>query len=66
MSAFIPAGSEVLMITEAGPVRLTNDQCERLLDIFDEAEAVRPFNELYAAHVAAGGLERVTSLRGAA
>lgn len=64
MTAFTVERGLVVMDTANGPVRLQPDQCERLLDIFDEAEAVAPFNALWDAHVANGGLPRVSSLKG--
>lgn len=46
--------------------RLSPESCETLLDIFDREGAVRPFLELYDAHLKAGGIARITSLRSAA
>lgn len=60
-SAFIPEHGAVVMVTEAGPIRLNDNQCERLLDIWGEAEgpaAARLFNALYDAHMATGGVPR--------
>lgn len=64
MSAFTVERGLVVMDTSSGPVRLQPEQCEGLLDIFDRAEAVTPFNDLWDAHVANGGLPRVSSLKG--
>lgn len=49
-----------------GTIRLSPESCEAVLDVFDREGAVRAFNELMDAHMAAGGIARVTSLRSAA
>jgi hypothetical protein len=43
-------------------VRLSGTDCERLLDLFERERAVAPFNELYALHMQAGGIERVSTI----
>jgi hypothetical protein len=45
--------------------RLNDRQCENLLDLFDEVGAVRLFNALYIEHMAAGGIPRCCTLKGA-
>lgn len=61
MTSFIRAYGKVVMVTEHGPITLDDSQCERLLDIWGEAEgpaAARLFNALYDAHMANGGVPR--------
>lgn len=65
-STFPVENGQVLMLTEYGPVRLTEAMREGLLDIFAGADgpgAARLYNSLHEAHVATGGIPRVTSLR---
>lgn len=60
---FATERGQVVMLTDGGPYTLTHGQCDRLLDIFEEAEAVHPFNQLYTALLAVGGIERCCCLR---
>lgn len=63
MNTFAPAFVAVAGAVYWGPVRLSPESCEGLLDIFDREGAAAPFNELYDAHLAVGGCPRVTSIR---
>lgn len=59
--SFIATPQGVEWRTDAGPVLLTDSQCERILDIFEEVadpNAIPLFNDLYEAHMACGGIER--------
>lgn len=47
-------------------IRLTETEVEQILDIFDRERAPELFNTLHDALLAAGGIERVSSLRSAA
>lgn len=47
-------------------VRLSPESCEDLLDVFEREGAAGAFNSLYAAHMAAGGIPRCSSLGRAA
>lgn len=46
-------------------VRLTDEACEKLLDLFEGLGEARVFNELYDQHLKAGGIPRVTNRRAA-
>lgn len=55
----------VLALDGGRSYRLDANQVERLLSIFDEAGAIRPFLALHDAYMAVGGIERPTSMRAA-
>lgn len=59
--SFTASSGQVYMVDGPWEVRLTEAQCDQLLDIFDEANAVRSFNDLYAACSLAGHVEKVVS-----
>ena len=63
---FRPDGDCVLMLTRRGNARLNHSQCDRLLDIFQEAGEPVLFNDLHDAFLAIGGIARVSSFRSAA
>lgn len=65
MTSYLLDGDAVVMVTKDGPVRLTHMMRERLLDIYQEAEAAKAFNSLHDAHVAAGGVPRHSERRAA-
>lgn len=61
MPAFLSSPDGVIWTTEAGPVRLSETQVERLLDLFEDVAdqaAIPLFNQLYDAHLTCGGIER--------
>lgn len=49
-------GERVCMAGVGGPVYLDHRQCDRMLEIFHEAGAVRDFHSLHDALVEAGGV----------
>lgn len=61
LAPFRAEHGRVTWTTSHGPITLDFDQCERLLDIWGEAEgpaAARLFNALYDVHTANGGVPR--------
>lgn len=63
MSAFIVSEGAVWMVGKHKPARLSEPLVERLLDVFDEADAPEQFNELFDAYVRTGGVPRCSSFR---
>jgi len=58
---FFALPGKVFLTDGPWEARLTEDQCDRLLAIFDEAGAVSSFNNLYTAASAAGFIPYVSS-----
>lgn len=67
-ATFLPSSHGVIWNTQSGPVCLSETQCERLLDLFEDVAdpaAIPLFNSLYDAHMACGGIERTTKPKAA-
>jgi hypothetical protein len=67
MSHFTVSDGAVWMVGEHKPCRLSDWQCDQLLDLYEDAGAADLFNRLYAAQRKAMGelhMPRVSSLRG--
>jgi hypothetical protein len=66
---FLVQDDAVWMVGEHKPVRLTDGQCDALLDLFEDAGAADLFNRLYEAQRKAMGplfIPRASAMRGLA
>lgn len=63
---FLAWDGTVLLTGHGRPVRLSPESVDQLLSIFDAEGAAEQFNDLYQAHINAGGIPRVSSERSAA
>jgi len=62
-STFFADRDQVYMRDGPWEVRLSTDQCEGLLTIFEEANAIKAHTSLYDACQAAGHIPRVSPIR---
>lgn len=60
--AFFTAGDAVAWNAGGRTFRLTDRDIENFFDIFERERDFHLFNELYDAHLAAGGIERSSSM----
>lgn len=63
MTAFTVERGLVVMDTTSGPVRLSPQSVEDLLNIFQRENEHAAFNALHDAHKRAGGIPMVSSFR---
>jgi hypothetical protein len=63
MTSYHAEHGKVVMVTDSGPVRLSLVEADNLLGIYDRERAIRDYLDCYQAYMAAGGIERVSSVR---